>query len=102
MVQRLQGQHMGVRGAEREQWAIGKSNAEYLQREAIPCRRTQSEDEPNKNLTHVCFIVECHQHPSLIHKLHLTCISHHLCYHSENKSKDGETCKNIHEKINLN
>ena len=75
---------------------------EYKQREAIPCRCTQSEDEPDKNLTHVCFIFECHQHPSLIHKLHLTSISHHLCYHSENKYKDRETCKNIHEKINLN
>ena len=96
------GDHMGVRGAEREQQAIGKSNMEYQQREATPPRCTQSEDEQDKNLTYVCFIFECHRHPSLIHKLHLTCISHHLCYHSENKYKDGETCKSIHEKINLN
>ena len=84
--------------------AVGnwQSNMEYQQREATPPRCTQSEDEQDKNLTYVCFIFECHRHPSLIHKLHLTCISHHLCYHSENKYKDGETCKSIHEKINLN
>ena len=79
------GDHMGVRGAEREQQAIGKSNMEYQQREATPPRCTQSEDEPDKNLTHFsCSIFECHQHPSLIHKLHLTyifCLN--ICYHTE-------------------
>ena len=58
-----------MRGVDRENQAIGKSNEEYQQGETIPRRYTQSEDEPDKNLSHFCFIFECHQPASLIHKL---------------------------------
>ena len=75
------GQHMGVRGEDREHQATGESNEEYQQGETIPCRCTQSEDEPEKNLSHFCFIFEYHQPASLIHKLHLTCVFHHLYCH---------------------